>query len=179
MVSATESHPAKRPRFVPQRKGEGKELVAERPLNRMETRFCQLVAQGWPLHRCYMQATGSQGGKANAEKQAWRWRMRPAVEQAIIAARARLTDATAMTRAEKTNLLSTMARDPVTPAAVRVGAIQVHNRMTGDDEPVRVTVSGRVVFTVDPIGDGTRGQNAVHAEEPQLPAGETTLELTP
>ncbi len=161
-------------------------MVLDRDCTRQEIRFAELVAQGWPLHRCYTQATGAVVAKKNhAEVQAWKWRMRPAVEAEIIRQRAALTDATALTRAEKTNLLSSMARDQTTPAAVRVGAIQVHNRMTGDDEPIKVTVSGRVVFTVDPIGEGTRGQRTVEAltegesKAGALPPGETTLTLEP
>lgn len=170
-------------------------MVSDRPLTRQETRFCQLVAQGWPLYRCYVEATGARCKKGSAEVQSYKWRLRPAVESQIIRERAALTDATALTRSEKRNIVAAMARDHATPAAVRVGAIQVDNRMTGDDEPVRVTVTGRVVFTIDPIGDGTRGQgnvgsDAINAHPVReltdgehaagtLPASEQTITLTP
>ncbi len=177
MVSAS-ANPTRKP--LPARKAQRKGLVLQRDCTRQEIRFAELVAQGWPLHRCYTQATGAVVAKKNhAEVQAWKWRLRPAVEAEIIRQRAALTDATAMTRAEKTNLLSTMAREQSTPAAVRVGAIQVHNRMTGDDEPIKLTVSGHVVFVVDPIGDGTRGQKRVVELATDAPADPEPPALAP
>jgi len=121
--------------------------------------------------------------------QAYKWRLRPAIEAEIIRQRALLTDATAATRAEKRNILADVMRDTNVPAPARVNAIQADNRMTGDDEPMRVHVSGHVTFSVDPIGDGTRGQRVVEelgAEElaeaskrASLPAADATLTLEP
>lgn len=173
MVAASPANPTTpaRARSDPHRKAGGTELAANRPLNRQEERFCQLVAQGWPLGRCYLEATGSKASKSNAERQAWRWRLRPVVVAEIQRQRAQLSDATVATRTEKRNILSDLMRNEKTPAAVRVSAIQVENAMSGDNEPVRVSVSGKVVFVCDPIGDGTRGQRTVTELPPEaLPA---------
>lgn len=152
------------------RRAEGRILLTDKPLNRMELRFSQLVAQGWPLWRCYQDATGAKN-KKTCEQQAWRWRMRPAVEAEIIRQRAQLTEATAATRAEKRNVLAGLMRSHETPAAVRVEAIKADNRMTGDDAPSESRVTHRMVFTVDPIGEGTRGQGREEKVVGELSSG--------
>lgn len=142
------------------RRAEGRTLIADRPLNPGEMRFAQLRAQGWPLAKCYAEVSGAKK-RATCENQGWRWQLRPAVMAEIQRQRALLTDATAASRTEKRNVLANLMRDDRTPAAVRVSAIETDNKMTGDNEPVRVSVSQQIVFVCDPIGDGTRGQKRV------------------
>ncbi len=166
------------PTRKPASKAKRNALPADRPLSRQEKRFAQLSAQGWPLYRCYIEATGATCKKSSAEVQAWKWRLRPAVESEIIRRRAALDGSTALARTEKRHILGSIARNEDSPETARIQAIMVDNRMTGEDEPQRSTGgSAVVVFTVDPIGEGTRGLGRVAVSEDSIRAAEGQLTI--
>ena len=133
-----------------ERYAKGKSLSTDRPPDRRETAFAALIAKGYPQWKAYAESTGTKR-KSTCLVQAWRWLARPAVSAEVARQRRALTEHDAMTRAEKRLIISTVARDDATPPQVRIAAIQVDNRMTGDDEPLRVVHSGAVVFSIDPI----------------------------
>lgn len=131
------------------RRAEGIATV-DRKCDRREQRFANLIANGWPQWKAYNAVSGAEK-KDTCEKQGQRWFARACVQAEIQRLRNALTEETAMRRAEKRNVLANLARDDDTPPAVRVAAVQVDNRMTGEDEPLKVVHSGAVVFTIDPI----------------------------
>jgi hypothetical protein len=117
------------------RRAEGKTLI-ERKADRRETRFAQLIAQGHTQARAYQLVSGVEK-KESCENQGWRWSNRPAVQAEIERQRALLTEQGAVTRAEKRHVLSNIIRADDVPPPVKVSAISVDNRMTGDDDPFR------------------------------------------
>ena len=181
-LSASESAALRRRKRPPAHKlDRTSELNPNRPVSRQEARFAVLVAQGWPLHRCYTEATGAKVAKKNhAANQAWKWRLRPAVEAEITRRRAALDEAEALSRVEKRTILASIARTDTLPALARIGAVQVDNRMTGHDEPVRVSVTHELVFSVDPIRDMRRADRIeVPNTQPALPAAPASAENAP
>lgn len=137
-----------------QRKAEGKVLSRSRALNSREKRFCVLIANGWAARKAYQAATGCKND-ATADTQAWRWKARPVVSAEIDKQRSQLTEATALSRAEKRNILRRVATADDTPPSVVVSAVAVDNRMTGDDEPFRKAAGDdlRVAIFVVRLGE--------------------------
>ncbi len=153
--------------------GENRLLVSspDRQLDRQEEAFLTSVVLGWRYSEAYQSAYGKKMKKNVAQNMAWKLMQRPAVIRELALRRKALTDDTAATREEKRNILAQIARDPELPAAARVSAVVVDNRMTGDDEPKKALGgSGSFSFTIDPIGNGTRGQKVtVNVTEPPKP----------
>jgi hypothetical protein len=143
----------------------GKKLSLKRRITRQEDAFCEAVLRGWPYYRCYLVATGSNCKKSGAETGAWRMMQRPVVQAELTRRRQAMDEINAMTRIEKRVIISQIARDPGTPALARIGAVQVDNRMTGHDAPINVNVSGRVIFSVDPIA---QNRAAVSPDSPAI-----------
>lgn len=168
--------PAAQQAKIATRKAHGKARYAnadpKRPTDRIENAFIDCVLLGWPYHRCYTAATGAQVKKTSAEVAAWRIMQRPAVQRELAERRAAMDETRALTRNEKRSVLANIAREPSVPALARIGAIQVDNRMTGDDEPKKGAPGGgsALVFSVDPMRDVRRAES--------IPLGDTPPKLT-
>lgn len=132
----------------------------QRLLTPAESTFCDAILLGWQYWRAYATATGSTAKKASTETMAWKWLQRPAVQRELATRRAALDERMAATRTEKRVVLANILRDPGMPALARIGAIQVDNRMTGDDEPKKALNSGGALqFSVDPMRDMRRAES--------------------
>lgn len=159
------------------RKAEHKDLAKlsadsnpDRALTRPEEAFVDAVLLGWPYWRCFVIATGSNAKKNSCEVNAWRWMKRPAIQKTLAVRRHSLDERMAATRTEKRVVLANILRDPGVPALARIGAIQVDNRMTGDDEPKKTVGGGAaLVFSVDPMRDVRRAESIPADVTPALP----------
>jgi hypothetical protein len=153
------------PHFNPDARNDPASMVLNRPLTESESAFVCALLLGFPNWRAYMSASGATCAKKSAENNAWRWLQRPAVQAELIRRRAALDERLAATRIEKRVTLANILRDPAQPALARIAAINVDNRMTGHDEPVKTPgeKSGGNFFTVDPMRDMRRAEKVLEA----------------
>lgn len=144
MVAESQHAPAVLPapsRSPSLRHAEGKPRLAQKKLNSREKRFCALKVQGWSNRKAYMTATGCKSD-ANADVQAWRWLARPALQAAIAKGRAELTEEGALSRAEKRHHLANVVRSDAEETRDKLRAVEIDNRMTGDDDPFGKRAAG-------------------------------------
>jgi len=153
--------------------GNGRQMSKCRRLNYREKRFCMLVAQGMAKRRAYMAISGVKN-EDSASAVAYRWSIRPAVEAQIAKLRAEMTEEGALSRAEKRHALANVVRSEEDDTRDKLTAIQIDNRMTGDDDPFRKAAGEdlRVQFFVVRVGESeanAMGRDALplpNADEP-------------
>lgn len=145
--------------------GNGRNLSRNRKLNHREKRFCSLVANGMAMRRAYMAINGTKN-EDSASAIAYRWSIRPAVQAQLAKLRAEMTEEGALSRAEKRHALANVVRSEVDETRDKLTAIQIDNRMTGDDEPFRKAAGDdlRVQFFVVRVGESEPGAGASVAE---------------
>lgn len=132
------------------------------PLLPEEVTYLECRAVGFTASMAWKAATGSKVSSQSAGHKAARWlQERPWVAAELAMQRQTATEAHALTRATKRAVLAAIAcGDVEARPEARIAAIGLDNAMTGENEPTKVHVSGRVVFSIDPTGLG-RGEPRV------------------
>ncbi len=119
---------------------------AARPLSEKRRLFALHLASGLSQGDAYQKAFEATGSQATIRVAGCRLARDPriAAEVARLQAdlRASHDPATMLDRIEKRQKLAEIARDPKQPAVARLKAIELDNRMTGDDAPQKVEVFG-------------------------------------
>lgn len=101
--------------------------------------FADLVIAGGKPSECYSKAYPSSSLKGTAlSVEATRTKALPHVQRYIEVALAERRSEVLLTRDKKRQLLGGIAQSKTAPYTARIQAIQVDNRMTGDDAPVRI-----------------------------------------
>lgn len=101
--------------------------------------FADLIIAGGKPSECYSKAYPNSNLTGNAlAVQANKGRALPNVQEYIEKALAERRSEVLLTRDKKRQLLGGIAQSKTAPYTARIQAIQVDNRMTGDDAPVRI-----------------------------------------
>jgi hypothetical protein len=155
----------------------------QKELRAIHRAFCEHVANGDSPADAYRKV--APGASATSQRvQPYRWLGFPSVQAEIARLRVPIERAKVLTRTRKRELLYSIAEDTKAPPAARTQAIQIDNRMTGDEKPVRVEgeITIGVIFralqgtTALPSADE---REVLEAEVEEISAEEPGDELVP
>jgi hypothetical protein len=112
--------------------------LPERALTSKQELFARLVAEGKGMSESYRIAYQSKSNPAAVRSDAWKLATDPRVERKIAELKARAEERMFLTRSRKRHILYQIAETPKNKATDRIKAIEVDNRMSGDDAAIKI-----------------------------------------
>lgn len=157
----------------------------DRELTARETTFVHAIASGKGPSEAYRLAyDASKMTPASIKATAYNVSIRPHVEAKIAELKAKVEERMVLSRSRKRHILYEIAEAKRNKATDRIKAIEVDNRMSGDDAAIKIEGDITLISAlgqlkhVEPVIELETQTHKIELKSLELPANETPVEVT-